>query len=250
MLLYPTILVSVLVTAMLSGVLGMAGGMILMAILVALLPVATAMILHGAVQAFSNGSRAWFLREHIQWRILPWYAVGSTLAVAAFALLTFVPDPAVVLVLVGAMPFVARVVPLLGDTALGRLDVTRPTTAVTCGVTVTIAQLLAGASGPLLDLFYLHSSLNRHQVVASKAVTQTIGHLLKVGYYGVLLGAIGTLPAWLYVASIIAAVIGARIGTRLLDQVADAAFRRISGWVILALGAICVVDGVRRLFAG
>ena len=61
-------------------VLGMAGGMILMAILVAVLPVATAMMLHGAVQSFSNGSRAWFLRRHVRWDILPWYAVGAAAA--------------------------------------------------------------------------------------------------------------------------------------------------------------------------
>jgi len=250
MLLPVIILASIFATSVLSGVLGMAGGMILMAILVALLPVTTAMMLHGAVQAFSNGSRAWFLREHIDWSILPWYLLGAAIAVSSFAVVAFVPDPAIVLLLVGAMPWLARLVPLLGDTGFGQLDVTRPGTAVTCGVAVTIAQLLAGASGPLLDMFYLHSRLNRHQVVASKALTQTIGHLLKLGYYGALAGAAATLPLTLYAAAILVAVIGARIGTRLLDKVADDAFRRFSGWVILGLGALCVVDGTRQLFAG
>jgi uncharacterized membrane protein YfcA len=250
MLLYPVILASVLLTALLSGVLGMAGGMILMAILVALMPVAAAMTLHGVVQAFSNGSRAWFLREHIRWGILPWYGLGSAIATSAFAALTLVPDPALVLVLVGAMPWIARAAPLVGSSRLGSLDVSRPATAVTCGITVTIAQLLAGASGPLLDLFYLHSPLNRYQVVASKALTQTIGHLLKVGYYGVVAGSVGALPWPLYGTAILAALIGARVGTRLLDKLADDAFRRVSGWVILGLGAACVLDGGRRLIVG
>jgi uncharacterized membrane protein YfcA len=118
---------------------------------------------------------------------------------------------------------------------------------VICGITVTIAQLLAGASGPLLDLFYQYTPLNRHQLVASKAVTQTVGHLLKLGYYGALAGSIGLLPAWVYLAGILTAVAGARIGTRLLDRLADDHFRKGSGWVILGLGVVSIVEGVRQL---
>ena len=87
------LLVSVLLTSILSGILGMAGGMILMAILVSTVSVATAMMIHGVVQATSNGSRAWLLRSHIQWRILPTYIVGSGAALAGFMALTLVPDP-------------------------------------------------------------------------------------------------------------------------------------------------------------
>jgi len=247
MLIYPAILASVLITALLSGVLGMAGGMILMAILVGLLPVATAMMLHGAVQAFSNGSRAWFLREHVRWDILPWYLAGASVALALFAGLAFVPEPALVLMFVGAMPWIARAVAMLGRADLAALDVSRPVTGTTCGVAVTLTQLVAGASGPLLDLFYLHSPLNRHQVVASKAVTQTVGHLLKLGYYGALVGSAGALPGWFYGVAIATAVLGSRAGTRLLDRLADDTFRRVSGWIILALGLISMLEGLRRL---
>jgi uncharacterized membrane protein YfcA len=43
------------------------------------------------------------------------------------------------------------------------------------------------------------------------------------------------------------AVAGTRVGTRLLDKLADETFRRVSGWVILAIAAICMVQGVRTL---
>ena len=51
MLIQAVIIGSVFATSLLSGILGMAGGMILMAVLVALLPVATAMVLHGDLDA-------------------------------------------------------------------------------------------------------------------------------------------------------------------------------------------------------
>lgn len=236
------ILVSVFLTAVLSGILGMAGGMILMAVLVSVLSVSAAMMIHGAVQGMSNGSRAWFLREHIQWRVLPPYVLGAAIALGGFTALTLVPDAGVVLILVGAMPFLARLTP-----RLGAMDMNHPPTAVVCGVVVTAAQLLAGASGPLLDMFYLNSTLTRHQVVASKAITQTLGHVLKLIYYGLIIGAVEHVPVWLYVVAMALAVAGARVGTRLLDHLPEHHFRRISGWVILGIAAVCVLQGVRAL---
>ena len=49
---------AVLFTAFLSGIFGMAGGMILLGLLLAMLPLAQAMLLHGITQLASNGWRA------------------------------------------------------------------------------------------------------------------------------------------------------------------------------------------------
>jgi uncharacterized protein len=237
------IIAAVVATSMLSGVLGMAGGMLLMALLVALKPVAAAMIIHGVVQATSNGARTLFLRRHIAFRILPWYLIGAGIAFGGFVSLTLVPEAAWVLIVIGAFPWLARLLPKHRG-----LDITRPATALVCGSAVTAAQLFAGASGPLLDVFYLHARLDRYQIIASKALTQTIGHLLKLVYYGGVIGVSGDgiAPGYLLLA-VPAAVIGTRVGTRLLDRIADDHFRRISAWVILAIGAACVVEGIRDL---
>ena len=244
MTVWTLILAAVLATAILSGVLGMAGGLILMGVLVLVLPVAAAMVVHGAVQAASNGARCFFLRKHVQWRIVPPYAAGAAVVVAGFAAATLVPEPGVVLMLIGAFPWVARMTP-----RFAALDINRPATAFACGVTVTAAQLFAGASGPLLDAFYLHSSLDRFEVVASKAFTQTLGHLAKVGYYAFLVGGAGaTVDVPLVVLACLVAVGGARIGTRLLARLRDDRFRQISGYVILTLGAVCVVRGALDTF--
>ena len=75
------ILVTVLATSFLSGIFGMAGGVIFMGVLTALVPLATAMMIHGAVQMVSNGYRAFLWRDHIHWRIFRRYAIGSIVAV-------------------------------------------------------------------------------------------------------------------------------------------------------------------------
>lgn len=241
------ILITVLATSILSGVLGMAGGMVLMGVLAVLLGVASAMVLHGAVQATSNASRALFLRQHIRWSLLPIYLAGSAVALALFWWFAVIVDTAVLLIVIGSFPFLAR-----GVKQLKGLDITRPGTNLACGFVVTSAQLIAGVSGPILDVFYLNSPLNRFEVVASKAITQTVGHLLKLLYYGVLLGSTTELSVsvagWLVAISCVTAIGGARIGTRVLERFDEALFRRASGAVILAIGAVCVVSGLRMLW--
>ncbi len=242
LVLYPFLVICVFATAILSGVLGMAGGMILMAVLASTLGVASAMMLHGAVQLTSNGSRAWFLRRHIVWRLFVPYAMGTGGALALFTSLLFVPDAGLVLILVGAFPILARL-----SRRLHGLDVTRPLTAVICGFVVTAAQLLAGASGPLLDLFYIASPLSRHAIVANKAVTQAFGHAIKLVYYGLIIGAGDALPGWLYAICMCAAVVGTRIGTRLLDRLNEETFRRWSSRIILAIATVCIARGLWTL---
>lgn len=241
-MLYGLLVVAVFGTSVLSGILGMAGGMILMAILVSTLSVANAMILHGAVQMTANGSRAWFLKRHIRWRLLPNYMLGAAVSVGLFGMLAFVPEAGLVLILVGAFPWLARL-----SKRLRGLDVTRPLTTITCGFVVTSAQLLAGASGPILDVFYLNSPLNRQEIVANKALTQTLGHILKIVYYGFIIAVTTTLPVWLFVAALAAAVAGTRVGTQLLQRWNDAAFLRASQVIILTIATVCVGQGIWSL---
>ena len=239
---YVLIIISALATSLLSGLVGMAGGVVLMAVLVNILPVSSAMVLHGITQFTANGSRTLILRKHLMWRLLPGYILGASVAVAGFSALLFVPEASVVLILVGLFPWLARLQP-----KSSALNITRPASNIICGFSVTSAQLLAGAAGPLLDLFYLNSGLDRQTVVANKALTQTIGHLLRIFYYGAIISVATPLPNWLFLAAAIAAVIGTRLGTWLLARWDDQRFQRVSGQVILATGTICILQGSYQL---
>ena len=76
---------------------------------------------------------------------------------------------------------------------------------------------------------------------------QVCGHLIKLLYYGAIIGVEEELSAWFLAAAVAAAVLGTRVGTRLLDHFSDHGFRRITGYVILGIGLLCVVSGVRGL---
>lgn len=247
---------SALATSALSAVLGMAGGIVLMALLPLVLSVPAAMVAHGAVQFCANGYRAWLLRGAIDRRILRGSAVGS---VAAFALLSAVamaitlsPQKAWVYVGLGLLPFV-RLLPgyrgTLGIEARGR--------PFACGFVVTLVSLFTGVGGPLLDVFFVDSRLDRHGVVATKAAAQTVSHALKVAFFTVVpLSAGASLApeeaaglAWALPPAIAASFVGTRLGARALDKLSDAQFRSLTRRVVEIIGLVCLARGAFLLLA-
>lgn len=230
----------VLITATISGVFGMAGGLMLMGALTLAMPVSAAMVTHGAVQFVSNGWRAILHRKHIAWRIIVLYGAGSAIAAGVLALATYQPSKAWVYLLLGLVPGLAW----LPSKSL-RLDAARTPDAVLCGLSVTGLNVLAGVSGPLLDVFFVRTELTRHQIVATKAATQAFSHTVKMVFYGApLLGATATgmPPWWFFALAAPLAMIGAWLGGFVLDRLSDVNFRNWTRWIVTALGVVYLVQ--------
>jgi uncharacterized membrane protein YfcA len=241
-----TILGSVLVTSLLSGVLGMGGGMILMGVFALILPVAQAMVLHGLAQLSANGSRALIHFRGIGWRILPYYVAGAALSLGVFTLVAFRTEKWLVYLVLGVFPFLAMKLK-----RRLRLSIDNPWHAGLCGLIVMALQLAAGASGPILDVFYLNTKMTRHQIVASKAVTQKLGHAVKLFYYGSAADGFfpASLPAWLPYAVVGLAFAGSLLGSRLLYGLTDATFQKLSRAMIRVLGAVYLIQGLTGFYA-
>lgn len=234
----------VVVTSVISGIFGMAGGLILMLVLGLLLPVQTAMVLHGITQFFSNGWRAVMWRQWIDWRIIGLYALGALPAIIVPFVFAYVPDKPVMLIILGLVPYLAFAIP-----ERWALDATKTSHAVTCGFVVAGLQLIAGVAGPLLDTFFVRSKLDRRAVVATKAATQALSHTLKVGYYGVLIAAAPALALDVYGAAIVAAVAGTTLAGPVLEKMSNESFRRWTKTIVLIVGAISVAQGLYLSFA-
>jgi uncharacterized membrane protein YfcA len=232
--------VATLATSFVSGVLGMAGGMILMGVLLALLPLPAAMLLHGVIQLAANGSRALLLRRDICWPVFGGYAAGALTALALFALVHAVVDKSMALVAMGLTPFAAMALP-----RRLHLSVTRRLHPLACGLMCQSLSLTAGVAGPLLDTFFVRANMSRHAVVATKAMTQCLSHVLKVVYFGSVMAAGGGVPAWIAAAAVLLAFAGTSASRRALECISDAAFRAWTRWTVLALGAIYLVTGMR-----
>lgn len=233
------LIVSILTTSFISGVMGMAGGMILMGVLLVLLPVGSAMILHGFTQLCSNGFRTYIHRQHVKWRLLPPYYLGGTLAFVLLTGLAYRPSLPLVLILLGLLPFMAMLVP----DGVG-FDIKNPKVMAGCGFIVVLMQMIAGASGTVLGVFYLKSSLTRHEIIATKAATQTFGHIAKIIFYGsILANADQIVWHWLAIA-VACSFIGAKLGAKVLTTLSNHDFRRYYRWLLMGLGVIYLGRGL------
>lgn len=237
------LLVATFVTAFISGVFGMAGGLILMGVLALILPVSSAMVVHGVVQSFSNGWRAIIHARWIDWRILGIYLFGSGTAAALLVFAAFELPKAWLFIVLGLVPAVIWV-----PKKWIHLDAAKPHHAVACGFTVTGLNTIAGVSGPLLDTFFAETERDRRCIVATKAATQVVSHFVKIGYYILPALNAGALPQahWLLIAAPLA-IIGTTLGARFLTLMSDMQFRKWTKWIVTGIGTIYVIRGIMLL---
>jgi uncharacterized membrane protein YfcA len=238
---------SVLATSFLSGIFGMVGGLILMGILLMLLPVPLAMSLHATTQMASNGWRAFLWRTHVKWAVLPGYLLGSSSAFAFLAWVAFSPPTEAVYIALGVLPFAAAALP-----QRWALDIERRGAPTLVGFLVMGLSVFAGVSGPVLDIFFVRTALDRRAIVATKAVTQTIGHGLKLAYFTLVIGADledPVLPLAVYAAAVATAFIGTSSARLVLDRLSNQIFLRWSRRLVLGVGAAYLGRGLWLAFA-
>ena len=233
------------VTSFVSGIFGMAGGMLLIGFLLVFLPVPVAMVFHGVIQIAANGWRAWLWRHHVKWSVVLKFGAGTATSLVVFSFFDFVPDKALVLITVGLTPFLALAIPKRFAP-----DIERPGQAFFAGVIGGALQLVSGVAGPILDIFYVRTGMSRQVNVATKAAAQVLGHLTKVVYFAAVIeGPAGRdLEQWLVMGYACAfAVLGTGLSRRFLDRMSDKQFYHWTRRIILALGAVYVAQGIWRM---
>lgn len=230
-----------LATSIVSGLLGLAGGIILLSILLLFFEPLVAIPLHGAIQLVSNSSRAWLQRRHVHGRIvlrfvLPLVPMGFLGLAVAQRLPARALEAAIGVFVVLATWRPAWL--LLGT----HPEQTHPTRRfLWLGVTLGFLNTIVGATGPLLAPFFLNLGLARQAVVGTMAACQSLGHLAKIGVFGAAGFAFREHLAVLVLLSA-AAVVGTWIGTRFLDRLDDRRFELVYK-AVLTLIAVRLVVG-------
>jgi uncharacterized membrane protein YfcA len=226
-------------TSFISGIFGMAGGMILLGVLLVFFDVVAGMVLFSTIQLAANGWRAILWRRYARWRIFWLYVVGAFLVFLAMRAVAFVPDKAMVYLALGVLPFLIELVP-----AVARPNIEWRGVPFVTGVLTTLVQLIAGVGGQFLDIFFQKSMLDRKTTVATKAVTQTFAHLLRLIYFGSLAGAADVVPLWAHAPAIALAIIGTSLAPYVLERLTDVGFRQWTRWIILAISVVYLVRGL------
>jgi uncharacterized membrane protein YfcA len=235
---------TILVSTFISGVFGMAGGMVLLGVLLVYFDVATAMVMFSVIQLFANGMRAVQWRQYVLWPIFWRYVAGAALAFALMRLVAIVPNKAFVYLSLGAMPFAIEALP-----AAWRPNIQWRGVPFVTGVLTTVVQFLAGVGGTFLDIFFQKSALDRKTTNATKAVTQTFSHVLRAGYFGSLSG-VELLDPWLCGSAVALAVAGTSFAPYVIERMTDHGFRQGTRAIILTISFVYLVRAAWLTWGG
>ena len=237
--------VSIVATSFLSGIFGMAGGLILLGICLALLDVAPAMVLHASTQFAANGWRAALWRQNIVWPILLRYSAATVAVYFVMRYFAFLPDKGVIYILLGVMPFATDLLPSRWTPNIQRCGA-----PYFCGALVAFLQIIAGVGGNIVDVFFQNSALDRRQIVATKSATQAVGHAMRFTYFGSFAEALSTpIPIWVFIGTIVLAMAGTSLAGSALNRMTDADFRRYSRKLIQGVAAVFIARGIWLLAA-
>ena len=239
------LVVAAVLTATVSAILGMAGGIMLQAVMLFMLPLTVVVPLHGAVQLCSNATRLLVYLRNMDARVVWRYVIGSLAGgVCGWLFLRGLrPDPgsttervleAVIGIVILATTFLPRpkLERRMGDNVY-----------IGVGAAATCIGILIGAVGPFIAPFFMREGMVKERLIATKAACQAVTHVFKIAAFGAW-GFAFWPYRWLLISMFAAVVVGTLIGRRLIRYVSPRAFE-IAVKVFLALAGIMLLTGLK-----
>lgn len=251
-----------LITATISGIIGMGGGILLLAVMFGFMPHGEAIPLHGAVQLVSNGSRVVAFWKAVDWKTVSHFFIGTLPGVLVAAVVLWALDvsgqsdvqngPSW-----NVEPYLKIVIGLY---ILIVVFLPKPKKAVKqghgydfmlLGFVAGTASLTVGATGPLIAPLFAHRNFVKEHLIATKAICQVSTHALKIIAFAVL----GTIEfkefSSLLIPMAVAAVAGTFLGKRILRHVSREAFVYLYRIALIVAGLkVLVFDGVLKIISG
>ena len=236
---------TIIASSFLSGVFGMAGGMILLGVLLVYFDVPTSMLLFSIIQMAANGWRTILWRRFVRWRIFGVYVLGAAVSFTVMRFIAFVPDKAMVYLSLGLLPYLIELLP-----ARARPNIEWRGVPFVTGLLTTIVQLIAGVGGLFLDIFFQKSALDRKTTVATKAVSQTFSHIVRIAYFGSISGMSEQVPLWSYLPALLIAIAGTSLASLVLERMTDVGFRKWTRLIIFVVSAVYLFRAAVLLWQG
>lgn len=218
----------VFLTSCLTAVMGMGGGVLLIAVMPGLVPAAVIVPLHAATQLASNLSRAGFGWRDIDLGIIPAFVVGAVagawLGAEVYQRLDMHWLPAII----GLFILIFTWAPLPAVRGGGQVSL------LLLGFYQTGLGMVAGATGPVGAAVLLRRNTSRDWLVVNTAVYMTLNHAIRVAAF-IALGF--SFAAWwpLLSGMIVAGILGSWVGTRLRHLVPQMNFQRLFRWMVTLL---------------
>ena len=245
--------VAALVTSVISAILGMGGGILLLAVILSFMSHGDAIPTHAAVQIASNGTRVLAFVRNVDRGAFGRYCLGLVPgALMGMALLWSLGEPQesepYLKTLVGAF--------ILTVTFLPKTRSEKRSAFVwwdfpAVGLLAGTAALTVGAVGPLIAPLFARRNFVKERLIATKAMCQLATHVTKIPAF-LLLRQLDLSRLGVYTVIMVLMVIpGTLIGKRLLKGVSERHFV-IAYRVALTVAGLklLIIDGVAPLIGG
>ncbi len=228
-----------LVASTLAAISGFGGAAVLLPILVASFGMREAIPILTVAQLIGNGSRVWFNRRELDWRVVAWFAVGG-----------------IPLALIGGMMFARAPIPLLSR-LLGLFLIlivvwrhVRPKTSAKpplwsfafIGAGSSFLSALLGSVGPIMAPFFLAYGLVKGAYIGTEALSTVVMHVFKlIAYHQSSILPMHAIIAGLSIGPVM--IFGSYLGKRIVDRLPEKVFV----WII---EATLLLAGVGFLWKG
>ncbi|MDZ4660563.1 MAG: sulfite exporter TauE/SafE family protein [Pseudomonadota bacterium] len=225
-------------TAIVSGTIGMAGGVLLMSYMAVFFPPAILIPLHGIVQLSSNLSRVALSFKNIVRDIaLASFAGGIVGGLLGSQVVINLPEREFK-ILIAVVTIVLTWLPKL------KSNIKIPGQFFFLGGIITFLSLFIGAVGPLLAAFLVRNDLKRENLVATQAACQAGTHFVKILVFFSLGFVIGPyLP--IMIGMIAFGFLGNWVGKKLLNRIPTQKFTIAVKIVISLLAIKLFFDGLK-----
>ena len=205
-------------TSLFTAMLGIGGGVLLLAVMATTLPVGALIPVHGLVQSGSNANRAYMTRMHIDWAMFCQFSAGACIG-ALIATLVVVQFPLLIIQLA-----VAGFILFLVWGPKPKARETSPAGRTMAGMLTTFTSMFVGATGPLVAAFVHRSEYEKMQLTATFASCMTFQHCLK-GMVFLFVGFAFTQWVALIILMIASGAVGTWLGLKVLQRVSSTHFR-------------------------
>ncbi|MFA6789019.1 MAG: sulfite exporter TauE/SafE family protein [Arcobacteraceae bacterium] len=225
-----------LATSTIAGIVGIGGGMMLIAILPSFLPLNALIPVHGLTQMSSNLSRAFFGYKDVQYEVIPKFLIGSFAGIAVFASILNMVSLEYVPLFIGVYILLSLWSEKFNE------KIKRYESYFLAGFFQTGLSMVVGATGPLTMTLLLKDFKDKDKVVATGAALMSITHILKVFVF-IYFGFVFFDYLAIIIAMIVGAVLGSFLGTKLRHTIKGEKFTLVLK-VLLSLLALKLIGGL------
>lgn len=242
------LILAAFITSSISAILGMGGGIILLAIMAIIIPEgSTAIALHGIIQLTSNLTRSFVFRKYIKKNIIFQYFPGALIGLIISSIAIFILIYFFDITSANSIKF-DFLKPMIGIFIFWFLFGKRYKSTeqnphfFKVGLISGLTTVFIGATGPLIAPFFLKGKLNKQNIIANKAVCQAISHLGKIPLFIIFFNFNYFNEIKLLIPLTISVFIGTNLGKHILKFIPEDSFKKLFKVLLTIIASKLIID--------